>query len=113
MIEHYHFGMITISGKRYTTDLKIIKGQVRADWWRKSGHIVEIDDIPDILAAKPHAIIIGTGSSGLMTIDPTLREHLLNCGIHIIEEPTSQAIQTFNQMYADQKDISACFHLTC
>jgi len=33
MITSYSFGKMTITGKRYTTDLKIIKGQVYPDWW--------------------------------------------------------------------------------
>ncbi len=113
MIEQYHFGSMTISGKRYTTDLKIIEGQVIPDWWRKSGHIVEINDITDILKAKPKYLIIGTGSSGLMKVENKLQQHLLICGIHLMEESTAKATQTFNQMHQDGKNISACFHLTC
>lgn len=113
MIEKYSFGTITILGKRYTSDLKIINGHVKSDWWRKSGHTVEIDDVSDILNAKPEFLVIGTGSSGLMKLGNNLKQHLLSYDIHIIEEPTSTAIQTFNQMHADGKNVAAGFHLTC
>lgn len=36
---------MTISGKRYTSDLKIINGQVFPDWWREKGHLIEECDV--------------------------------------------------------------------
>ena len=113
MIEHYSFGSITISGKRYTSDLTIINGQVHSDWWRKSGHTVSIDDLTDIINAEPDYLVIGSGSSGLMKVSSRLRQHLEDSGIEVLVEPTATAIQTFNRMYDDGKDISGGFHLTC
>lgn len=113
MIERYTFGSIIIMGKQYTSDLKIINGQVVSDWWRKSGHVVDVDDVADILNAKPDNLIIGSGSSGLMRISDRLRQHLMDCGIQVIEEPSSAAMKTFNQMYDDGKNVAAGFHLTC
>ena len=113
MIEQYTFGSIIILGKQYTSDLKIINGQVYPDWRRKSGHAVDVDDVADILKAKPNYLVIGSGSSGLMRISDQLQQHLIGCGVHVIEEPTSTAIHTFNQMYADGKNVAAGFHLTC
>ena len=43
-VEHYSFGRITIDGKTYTSDVIVIKGEVRS-WWRKEGHRVALDDI--------------------------------------------------------------------
>jgi len=39
----------------YSSDLKIINGKVFPEWWRKSGHIVNAEDIHDILK-EPLAI---------------------------------------------------------
>lgn len=113
MIEQYSFGSITISGKRYTSDLKIINGQVYPDWWRKSGHSVDVEDVADILDAEPDYLVIGSGSSGLMKVSDRLRQHLADCGIEVIVEPTSDAIGTFNQICADGKNVTGGFHLTC
>ena len=52
MIERHSFGSMTILGKRYTSDLKIINGQVHSDWWRKRGHSIAVDEITDILNAN-------------------------------------------------------------
>lgn len=113
MIDSYSFGTITISGRRYSSDIKIINGQVYPDWWRKAGHSVDIDDVGDILDAKPDFIIIGSGSSGLMKLSDRLKQHLSECGIQVIIEPSGTATKIFNQMYTDGKNVAAYFHLTC
>ncbi len=113
MIENYSFGSMTISGKRYTSDLKIINGQIFPDWWRKKGHSVTVDEVTDILNAKPDYLIIGSGKFGLMKISDQLRGHLSGCGIQIIVERSKIAMKTFNQLYTDGKSVAGGFHLSC
>jgi hypothetical protein len=113
MIEHYSFGSMTISGKRYSSDLKIINGQVYPDWWRKTGHSVDVDEVTDIIKAKPDYLIIGSGKSGLMKVSNSLRQRLEDIGVEVIVEHTSEALGTFNRMYADGKNIAGGFHLSC
>ena len=113
MIDHYSFGSITISGKQYTSDLKIINGQVYPNWRRKSGHTVDIAEVADILNAKPEYLVIGSGSFGRMKLSKQLKQYLTDCGIQVIVEPSGTAIGTFNRMYADGKNVCAGFHLTC
>ena len=113
MIENYSFGSITISGKQYTSDLKIINGQVYPDWLRKSGHSVDVDEVSDIIKAKPDYLIVGSGVFGSMKFTDQLKQHLADCGIQVIEEPTIIAIGLFNLMYADDKNVAGGFHLTC
>lgn len=113
MIEQYSFGSITIFEKRYNSDLKIINGEVYPDWWRNSGHSVDVEDVADILNAKPDYLIIGSGSSGLMKVCDRLREYLEDIGVEVIVEPTSKAVGTFNRMHDESKNVAAGFHLTC
>ena len=113
MIDQYSFGSITISGKRYSSDLKIINGEVYPDWWRKSGHSVDIDDVADILDTKPDIIVIGSGSSGLMKVSDGLIQRCDECGVEIIVEPTPDAVLTFNRLYEAGKSVAGGFHLTC
>ena len=113
MIEQYSFGSMTISGKRYTSDLKIINGQVFPDWWRKKGHSVAVDEVTDILNAKPDYLIIGSGKFGLMKVSDPLRLHLSDCGVQVIVERSKTAMETYNQMYTDGKTIAGAFHLSC
>ena len=113
MIEKYSFGRMVISGNTYSTDLKIINGQVIPEWWRKSGHVVNLDDVADIIKAKPHYLIFGTGIGGHMRINEQVKLKLESLGIILIEEPNSKAVEIFNQMLDEGKNIAAGFHLTC
>ena len=74
MITDYSFGKIVVNGKTYKSDIKIIDGQVIAQWWRRSGHRVGVEDVTDILDAEPEVVIIGKGSPGLMKTRASLRE---------------------------------------
>lgn len=64
MITDFSFGKIVVNGKTYRDDIKIVRGQVISDWWRKSGHRVDVEDVADILEAKPEIVVIGKGSRG-------------------------------------------------
>jgi len=113
MIEQYSFGRIVISGRVYGADLKIINGKVVADWWRKAGHLVEVDDVTDILAAKPDCLVIGKGKPGLMRVSGELAAALQERGIELVAEPTASAVDTFNRLVAAGRQVAAGFHLSC
>jgi hypothetical protein len=112
MISDYGFGRICIDGTWYTRDVKIRGTTVIADWWRGQGHICMFEDIADLLADEPEIIILGTGRPGLMKADSGLRSVLAERGIRLIEQPTAEAVQTFNNLHMVHR-IGAGFHLTC
>jgi len=113
MIEHYSFGKIVVAGNTYTSDIKIINTEVIPQWWRKYGHSVCIDDVADLLGMKPKYLIIGRGNPGLMKTDALLRDRLEKLEIKLIEEPTTKAVEIFNQMLGRRESLAAGFHLTC
>ena len=113
MIEHFSFGSVIVDGITYTNDIKIIQGQVIPSWWRKSGHQVNIDDIQDIIDAKPNILVLGKGKPGMMKSTPSLREFLKQNDIELVEEKTSKAIKTFNRLIKKGKNVCAGFHLSC
>jgi hypothetical protein len=113
MIEHFSFGSIIVDGINYTNDIKIIQGKVIPTWWRKSGHRVNIDDIQDIIGAKPDILVLGKGKPGMMKSTPSLCEFLKQNNIELVEEKTSKAIKTFNRLFKQGKNVCAGFHLTC
>jgi len=112
MIEHYASGSMTIAGKTYTSNLKIINGRVIPDWWRTMGHQFAASDIQDILDAGPDTIIIGTGSAGLMKVMPELAELCRKKGITLVTARTGKAVEAFNALPAGS-NAAAAFHLTC
>ncbi len=113
MITGYNFGKICIDGIWYHQDLKITAaGIVLPDWWRKSGHVCGRDDVEDLLRDGPKILILGKGKPGFMKADSVLRRFLESCGIVLLEQPTAQAMVTFNSLHS-QKKVAAGFHLTC
>ena len=90
MIENYTTGShMTIAGKKYHQDLKIIQGQVTGNWWRIQGHSLDADDITDILSARPEVLVIGTGYAGQMRIPDAVRSVIENHEIKIIAKKTA------------------------
>ncbi|MDH4206065.1 MAG: MTH938/NDUFAF3 family protein [Desulfobacteraceae bacterium] len=113
MIEAFSFGNIVVKGITYSNDIKIIQGKVIPTWWRKRGHQVGIDDIQDIIDARPDILVLGKGKPGMMKSTPSLCEFLKQNDIDLIEEKTSKAIKTFNRLFKQGKNVCAGFHLTC
>ncbi len=112
MIENYNFGKIKVSGKTYSSDIIIYPNHVDAHWWRKQSHNLEMDDIKEVIDAKPEVIIIGTGQPGYMQVDNETKEKLNKLGIKTIILPTEKACQEYNRII-NQKTVIACLHLTC
>lgn len=113
MIDDYKFGNIRIDGKSYTSDVKIIDGQVKPNWWRKEGHKLFAEDIKDILKAKPEVLVVGTGAYGAMKVVAQTKESLKEKGIQLIEAKSEQACNTYNQLLKAGKRVAFACHLTC
>ena len=112
MIDSYDFGRIVINGKRYSSDLIIFRDKVRTSWWRKEGHRLHVEDLKDVLEAKPEVLVVGTGYSGLMTVPPEIRKYVESEGIELIAQKTAEACKTFNRLVKSRKVVAA-LHLTC
>ena len=113
MITDFSFGKIVVNGKTYTDDIKIVRGQVISDWWRKRGHRVDVEDIADILESEPDTVVIGKGSPGLMKTSNHLRESLVTNNIVLIEKKTPKAIEVFNKLFQEGRKVAAGFHISC
>jgi hypothetical protein len=114
MIEQYTTGShMTVQGTKYYQDLKIIQGQVKGNWWRKEGHRLAAEDIADILSVKPEILVVGTGYAGEMQVPMSLRTSIEGQDIEVIAERTSDAVEIFNRLFNQGKDVAGAFHLTC
>ncbi|MCS7279221.1 MAG: MTH938/NDUFAF3 family protein [Thermodesulfobacteriaceae bacterium] len=118
MITHYTFGSLTFNHQTYTKDLIIIlskdgKEIINSSWWRKEGHLLQVEDLKEVWESQVEYLIIGTGSSGLMKVSPEVKEKAKQSGISLEEYPTSQAVKRFNELYTQKKSVAGAFHLTC
>lgn len=112
-IETYDFGRIRIDGKTYTSDVIILPQKIRDSWWRKEGHSLQIDDLADVISAKPDVLVIGTGYYGNMVV-PTATKSLLEAkGIKVHKARTAEAVREFNELQKNIGNVVAALHLTC
>ncbi len=112
-IDRYSFGQITIDGKDYRSDVIIHPDKVDDKWWRKEGHKLTIDDLKEVWESKPKALIVGTGSPGLMKVDKEVAERCKKEGIDLHIAPTAKAVEDYNQRAAKDASVMAALHLTC
>jgi hypothetical protein len=111
-IDAYSFGSVTIDGQRYTSDVLVFRDRVDAGWWRKAGHRLCPDDLKAVVAAKPEALVVGTGAYGVMAVPAETAKWLAAQGIELITEKTDAACQEFNRL-SHQRRVVAALHLTC
>lgn len=111
-ISHYSFGRITVGGKAYSSDIIIYPNSVNSSWWRREGHLLQKEDIEDILVTPVSIVIIGTGFYGAMKVPDETRDYLeaKNIQLHICI--TSEAVKLYNDL-SEKKDVTAALHLTC
>jgi len=115
MIEEYTFGSIQIQGQVYRDDVLICdRGmQVVCPWWRKRGHTVQVGDLANILDYGPRVLVLGQGKPGMMKASRELKQYLQERGIDLVEEPSQEAVSTFNRLVDQGERVCGGFHLTC
>ncbi len=112
-IDSYQFGRVVIDGAVYTRDCLIIGGKVESDWWREEGHSLSIEDLQEVIAAKPAILIIGSGASGMMDVPESTEQAIKKQGIQLEVYDTGKAIKRFNELAEKNTNIAAALHLTC
>jgi len=112
IIEQYSFGNITVNGNSYTKDLIIFPDRVFSPWCRSGGHLLQIDDLVEVVKADISELIIGTGYYGTMKVPSEVIEYLNKQGITASIEKTSQAVDMYNRTISERAVIAA-LHLTC
>jgi len=112
MIESYRFGRIVIDGKSYTSDVIIYPDRVEANWWRREGHRLAPEDLEGVVEHEARALVVGTGSFGLVQVPPETLEYLTSKGFEVIVQTTDDACQTYNRL-SEQGAVIAALHLSC
>ena len=111
-IESYSFGKITVGGQTYTSDLIILPSGVRPEWWRKTGHRLDKDDLHEVIKAKPSVLVIGTGNMGHMQVPQGVLDYLAEHDIRAVMQRTAEACECYNEL-AQTEQAAAALHLTC
>ena len=112
VIDSYRFGEITISGKKYSSDVVIFPDKIRDSWWRKTGHQLCMEDIAEVITENPEVLVVGIGASGLMKVLPEVEQATQAQGIKLIVANTDKACNTYNQLSHSHRLVAA-LHITC
>ena len=113
IIESCSFGRMIINGTSYTKDVIIYPdGSVSSPWFRNRGHVLEVVDLEDLVAAAPGIIICGTGAMGFLRPSAAVVEYLRTRNIDFIAQKNAKAVRTYNKL-SGEKNVGGCFHLTC
>lgn len=112
-IDSYQFGKIVIDGVNYSSDCIILGDTVQANWWRKQGHSLAVDDLKTIIAAKPSVLVVGCGASGFMKVPEKTRQVLQEHDIQLETLDTHKAVERFNELSQAGVNVAAALHLTC
>ncbi len=112
-IDSYSFGNIKIDGTDYRSDVIIYPDRVDDKWWRKEGHLLQMDDLAEVFGLKPETLIVGLGQPGLMEVDPYLVEYCKKNEVELIALPTADAVSKYNQLIRKKPLVIAALHLTC
>ena len=114
MIDSYHFGRININQRTYTKDVIIFADRVQANWWRKEGHLLQLEDIESAIEeANPEVVIVGRGKFGVMKVSSEVKIFLQEKNIALHAEKSDRAVEVFNQFARSGKRVLGAFHLTC
>jgi hypothetical protein len=106
-IDSYSFGCFVVDGKTYSHDIKIVGKEIKL--WKN--HKLCLDDVKDVVMAKPKIIIIGTGESGVVNVSPEIRDFITKAGIKLIIAKTAKACDLYNEL--SNENAAAILHSTC
>ena len=112
-VNDYDFGRIDVEGQTYTSDVIIYPDRVRDSWWRKEGHRLHIEDLDEVVEARPDVLVVGTGYYGNMVVPGETKDYLESNGIEIKACRTGDAVKEFNRLQRKYARIVAALHLTC
>lgn len=113
-VSSYAFGKIVVDGETHTSDVIIHPDRVDGSWWRKEGHLLQLEDLGKVLDSGADTLVVGTGYYGRMVVPEEVLEFVKSRGIKPIIAPTEEAVNLFNELGSDPKRrVVAAFHLTC
>lgn len=105
----YRFGELRLSNQVLTKDAILTDKTLHYPWWRKEGHRLSWEDLAQINLEGCSTLIVGTGWSGCMKVDPEVIQKLKEKGIEVEIYPSQEAVKRFNTL----EGAALAIHLTC
>jgi hypothetical protein len=113
-IEGYSPGRVVVDGVEHTRDVIVLPDRVVADWRRRRGHSLVLEDLDDVLGELPGRLVVGCGYSGRLEPDPAVVEALAERGVEVEALPTDRAVARYDELRErNPAAVAAALHLTC
>jgi hypothetical protein len=110
-LESYSFGRLTVDGQEHARDLIVLPDRVVADWWRREGHSLAMEDLDGVLDELPARLVLGIGAHGRLRPEPGVIAELERRGVRVECLPTEAAVRRYGEL--DERGTAAALHLTC
>ena len=111
VISYYRFGIITVGGKTYRSDIIIFPDRVKYNWHALSDHFIKPETISDVTNADIKVLIIGTGAQGGVAVSKETLDHLKSIGIETHVMDTWKAVELYNN--SKKEKLAAVLHINC
>jgi hypothetical protein len=112
-IEPGGFGRVLIDGVTYSKDVLILKEGVKENWWRKDGHSLVEEDLPQVFENPPAVFVMGCGYHGVLKVPAETRSAFQAAGIDLRECKTPEACALLSRLLEEGEDVAGGLHLTC
>lgn len=112
-ITRYDFGKLQAGGRQYTSDVIVLPDGVHDHWWREEGHSLHVNDLSEVIRARPEVLVIGTGYYGRMDVPARTVSYLEDQGIRVEALKSREAVEVFNRLQHEYARVAAALHLTC
>ncbi len=113
LVENYRFGKIIVNGQKYNKDLIIFPNEIKTNWWRRDGHSLCLADLEALNDIKIDILVVGIGSAGIMQVPSDVVQELNLKEIEVIVLKTPNAVEEYNRLAKEGKQVAGAFHLTC
>ncbi len=110
-IDEVAFARLVCAGKVYRNTCLVFRNDVDAKWWRKDGMAFSAEDFDSLIERKPGIVVLGTGMMGRVSVAPSALERFSSAGIEALVLDTRAAVEKYNELYRQGKDVAGAFHL--
>jgi len=110
-LSDYSFGRVVVDGTEHTRDVIVLPDRVVADWWRRDGHSLALEDLSEVVDELPPRLILGCGAHGRLRPPAAVLAQLRSRGVEVEPLRTDEAVRRYAE--SDPRTTAAALHLTC
>src|ERR687895_535735 len=97
-MQDYSFGRIVVDGEEHDRDLIVLPDRVVANWWRRDGHSLALEDLREVEVELPEKLLLGTGAYGRLRPPAAVLEELERRGIDVELLHTDEAVRRYGEV---------------